>query len=96
MARTAAFAALAICGNTTRRNKMTVLDAKIGDVIDIKNASENPCIKTGHSVIDRWGSNWTLKECGDLECKISKSHCTKAAYREFILQVRNRDVYMED
>lgn len=75
---------------------MTVLDAKIGDVIDIKNASENPCIKTGHSVIDRWGSNWTLKECGDLECKISKSHCTKAAYREFILQVRNRDVYIDE
>ena len=74
---------------------MKVSEAKIGDIIDIKDASENPCIKTGHSVIDRWGSNWTLGECGDLECEISKSHCTKAAYKEFMLQVRSKNVYKE-
>lgn len=75
---------------------MKVYEAQIGDVIDIKNASENPCIKTGNSVIDRWGSNWYLRECGDLECKLSKKHITKAAYREFMLQVRNKSVYEED
>ena len=32
---------------------MKVYEAQIGDVIDIKDASENPCIKTGNSVIDR-------------------------------------------
>ena len=72
---------------------MKVSEAQIGDVIDIKNALENPCIKTGHSVIDRWGSNWTLLECGGLECKLSKTHITKAAYHEFMLQVRNKSVY---
>jgi hypothetical protein len=74
---------------------MKVSDAQIGDIIDIKDASENPCIRTGHSVIDRWGSNWSLTECGELDCKISKSHCTKAAYKEFMLQVRSKNVYME-
>ena len=74
---------------------MRVREAQIGDIIDIKNASENPCIRTGHSVIDRWGSNWDLAECGELECKISKSHCTKAAYKEFMLQVRSKNVYDE-
>ena len=74
---------------------MKVSDAQIGDIIDIKDASENPCIRTGHSVIDRWGSNWSLAECGELECKISKSHCTKAAYKEFMLQVRSKNVYDE-
>lgn len=74
---------------------MKVKDAQIGDVIDIKDASENPCIKTGHSVIDRWGSNWSLVECGDLECKISRTHVTKAAYNEFMLQVRDKSVYDE-
>ena len=74
---------------------MKVIDTQIGDIIDIKNASENPCIRTGHSVIDRWGSNWSLAECGELECKISKSHCTKAAYKEFMLQVRSKNVYLE-
>lgn len=72
---------------------MKVKDALIGDVIDIKNASENPCIKTGHSVIDRWGSNWSLANCGGLECKHSKTHITKAAYNEFMLQVRDGSVY---
>ena len=72
---------------------MKVIDAQIGDIIDIDNASENPCIRTGWSVIDRWGSNWSLVECGDLECKLSKSHCTKAAYKEFMLQVRSKNVY---
>ena len=75
---------------------MKVREAKIGDVIDIENASENPCIKTGNSVIDRWGSNWYLIECGDLECKLSKKHVTKAAYREFMLQVRSRSVYITE
>ena len=75
---------------------MKVSEAQIGDIIDIKDASENPCIRTGHSVIDRWGSNWSLVECRDLECKISRSHCTKAAYKEFMLQVRNKNVYMEN
>ena len=74
---------------------MKVSDTQIGDIIDIKNASENPCIRTGHSVIDRWGSNWSLAECGELECKLSKSHCTKAAYKEFMLQVRSKNVYGE-
>mgnify|MGYP003297315799 CR=1 FL=1 len=74
---------------------MKVIDMQIGDIIDIKNASENPCIRTGHSVIDRWGSNWDLAECGELECKLSKSHCTKAAYKEFMLQVRSKNVYGE-
>lgn len=74
---------------------MKVKDAQIGDVIDIKNASENPCIKTGHSVIDRWGSNWSLANCGELECKPSKTHITKAAYNEFMLQVRDKSVYEE-
>lgn len=72
---------------------MKVKDAQIGDVIEIENASENPCIKTGWSVIDRWGSNWYLAECGELECKISKKHVTKAAYKEFMLQVRSKNVY---
>ena len=74
---------------------MKVIDTQIGDIIDIKDASENPCIRTGHSVIDRWGSNWHIAECGGLECKISKSHCTKAAYKEFMLQVRSKNVYDE-
>ena len=75
---------------------MLVKETQIGDVIEIENASENPCIKTGWSVIDRWGSNWYLGECGELSCKLSKKHITKAAYREFMLQVRNKSVYEED
>ena len=74
---------------------MKVNDAQLGDVIEIENASENPCIKTGWSVIDRWGSNWYLGECGELECKLSKKNVTKAAYKEFILQVRSKNVYDE-
>lgn len=74
---------------------MKVSEAQIGDVIDIENASENPCIKTAHSVIDRWGSLWSLAECGDLECKISKRNVTKAAYKEFALEVRSKNVYKE-
>lgn len=74
---------------------MLVKETQIGDVIEIENASENPCIKTGWSVIDRWGSNWYLGECGELKCKISKKHITKAAYKEFMLQVRNKTVYDE-
>ncbi len=74
---------------------MLVKETQIGDVIEIENASENPCIKTGWSVIDRWGSNWYLGECGELRCKISKKHITKAAYKEFMLQVRNKTVYDE-
>ena len=74
---------------------MLVKETQIGDVIEIENASENPCIKTGWSVIDRWGSNWYLGECGELRCKLSKKHITKAAYREFMLQVRNKTVYDE-
>ena len=74
---------------------MKVNDAQIGDVIEIENASENPCIKTGWSVIDRWGSNCYLGECGELECKLSKKNVTKAAYKEFILQVRSKNVYDE-
>lgn len=75
---------------------MKVYEAKLGEVINIKNASENPCIKTASSVIDRWGSNWSLAECGDLECTISKAHVTKAAYREFMLQVRSGQVYIRN
>ena len=75
---------------------MKVYEAQIGDVIEIKDASENPCIKTGNSIIDRWGCNWYLGECGDLVCKLSKKLITKAAYREFMLQVRNKSVYDED
>ena len=74
---------------------MLVKETQIGDVIEIEDASENPCIKTGWSVIDRWGSNWYLGECGELRCKLSKKHITKAAYREFMLQVRNKTVYDE-
>ena len=74
---------------------MLVKETQIGDVIEIENASENPCIKTGWSVIDRWGSNWYLGECGEFSCKLSKKHITKAAYREFMLQVRNKTVYDE-
>lgn len=74
---------------------MLVKETQIGDVIEIENASENPCIKTGWSVIDRWGSNWYLGECGELRCKLSKKHITKAAYREFMLQIRNKTVYDE-
>lgn len=74
---------------------MKVSDTQIGDIIDIENASENSCIRTGWSVIDRLVSNWHIAECGDLECKLNKSNCTKAAYKEFMLQVRSRNVYGE-
>lgn len=52
---------------------MKVKEAQIGDVIDIKDASENPCIKTGNSVIDRWVVIGILENAENLNVSLVKN-----------------------